>query len=45
MLLQDYYSFFDGVRRAAGEYFFPLGIAVVPLPDKAGTGMVIKATR
>lgn len=44
MLLHDYYSFFDGVRRAADEYFSPLGIAVVPMPDKAGTGIVIKAT-
>ncbi len=42
MLLHDYYSFFDGVRRAADEYFGPLGVVVVPMNDKAGTGIVIK---
>ena len=42
MLLHDYYSFFDGVRRAADEYFGPLGVVVVPMNDKAGTGVVIK---
>lgn len=45
MLLHDYYSFFDGVRRAADEYFCKMGIIVVPMPDKAGTGIVIKSTR
>ena len=45
MLLHDYYSFFDGVRRAADEYFGPLGVVVVPMNDKAGTGVVIKPER
>ena len=42
MLLHDYYSFFDGVRRAADEYFASMGVEVVPFADKAGTGIVIK---
>ncbi|MBW2431593.1 MAG: class I SAM-dependent methyltransferase [Deltaproteobacteria bacterium] len=45
MLLHDYYSFFSGVRRAAEEYFSPLDIVVVPLVDKAGTGIVLKPTQ
>jgi hypothetical protein len=44
ILLHDYYSFFTGVRRAADEYFTPLGIVVIPMVDKAGTGIVIKPT-
>jgi hypothetical protein len=44
MLLHDYYSFFAGVRRAANEYFTPRGIVVLPMVDKAGTGIVIKPT-
>jgi len=44
ILLHDYYSFFAGVRRAADEYFTPLGIVVMPMVDKAGTGIVIKPT-
>jgi len=42
MLLHDYYSFFDGVRRAADEYFASMGVVVVPFADKAGTGIVVK---
>jgi hypothetical protein len=44
ILMHDYYSFFTGVRRAAEEYFGPLGIVVMPMVDKAGTGIVIKPT-
>jgi len=44
ILLHDYYSFFAGVRRAANEFFSPLGIVVMPMVDKAGTGIVIKPT-
>lgn len=42
LLLHDYNSFFTGVRRAADEYFAPRGIVVIPLGDKAGTGVVLK---
>lgn len=42
LLLHDYNSFFTGVRRAADEYFSSRGIVVLPLGDKAGTGVVLK---
>jgi len=38
-------SIFDGVRRAVDEFFGSQGIVLVPLANKAGTGIVIKPTK
>lgn len=42
ILMHDYFSFYTGVKEAAGDFFTPLGIVPIPMCDKAGTAVVIK---
>jgi hypothetical protein len=41
LMIHDYYGSYSGTKKAADEYFEPLGIKPVPLGDKGGTGIVI----
>jgi len=42
MMIHDYLGGYFGMRKAVDEYFGPLGMAPVPIPDAVGTAVVIK---
>lgn len=42
IFMHDYNGGYEGVRKAAAEYFGPLGITPVPYCDKSGSAVVIK---
>jgi O-methyltransferase len=43
ILCHDYLFGYPGVRKAADEFFDPLGIVPVPWPDRVGTAVVGKS--
>lgn len=42
LLIHDYNGEYVGTKKAIDEYFHPLGIKPIPLPDKVGSAVVIK---
>jgi O-methyltransferase len=42
ILAHHYLSAFPGVRRAVHEFCDPLGIVLVPWPDRVGTAVIHK---
>lgn len=43
LLIHDYNGDYVGTKKAIDEYFAPLGIVPIPLPDKVGSALVIKS--
>lgn len=42
LLIHDYNGAYVGTKKAIDEYFLPLGIVPMPLPDKVGSAFVFK---
>lgn len=42
LLIHDYNGPYVGTKKAIDEYFKPLGIVPIPLPDKVGSAVIIK---
>ena len=43
LLVHDYNGGYIGTRKAVDEFFTPLGIRPIPMPDKTGSALIIKS--
>ena len=43
LLVHDYNGGYIGTKKAVDEFFMPLGIKPIPMPDKTGSALIIKS--
>ena len=43
LLVHDYNGGYSGTRKAVDEFFTPIGIRPIPMPDKTGSALIIKS--